>query len=73
MKKWYATINGDDNENNKKIKLGVIKTQDDKKEVFEIIANNGDELNVPNQKSLDEAIYAIKASWGAWKTFEWVE
>ena len=60
MRKWYATINGDDNEKKGTIKIGIIKVQDDEKDVFEIIASNGDELSVPKQKSFDEAIEAIK-------------
>lgn len=75
MKKWYATINGDDQFANKKIKIGIVKKHDDdsNKDYFEIIASNGDDVGACKQETLEQAIDTIHGMWSSWQTFEWIE
>ena len=70
MKKWYATINGNDDPITKIIKIGVIKNNNGK---FEVIASNNDDLGIAEQNSMDDALGAIRLSWGQWKTFSWID
>ena len=74
MKRWYAGINGDDKASQKNIKIGIVKTKDpdEAESPYAIIADNGDDCCISRQRSLDEALEAIEASWGRWETFRWL-
>jgi len=69
MKKWYATIQAHDESTGGKIKIGIVKHD----EQFQIVASNGDELEIALQDTMDDAISAIHGTWHNWKTFEWVD
>ena len=69
MKKWYSQIRENDNEKGKAIKIGIVK----KGGQYDLIASNGDDISSTGEKSIQSAIEAIHAQWGAWKTFGWIE